>query len=63
MSDLGKPGAMTGFVEKTYGDVFEDIIRVYGVTAACEWFGHKPDSEFTAETIRILVQRSEESRA
>ena len=63
MSDLGKPGAIPEVVEKTSGDVFENIIRVYGVVNACEWFGHEPDSEFTAETIRKLVERSEARQA
>jgi hypothetical protein len=40
-------------------DVFENAIRRAGVVYACEWFGHAPDSEFTAETIRVLRERSE----
>ena len=34
-------------------DEFENAVR-----SACEWFGHAPDSEFTAETIRVLRERS-----
>ena len=40
------------------GDEFENVIRRFGVVAACEWFGHAPDSEFTKEIIRILRERS-----
>ena len=40
-------------------DEFENTIRKYGVVAACEWFGHAPDSEFTAEAIKTLRERSQ----
>lgn len=43
--------------ERTPMDRFENAIRVVGVVAACEWFGHRPDSEFTKETARILAER------
>lgn len=47
-----------GFVdEKTPADIFENAIRRIGVVAACEWFGHKHDSEFTRDTQRILNER------
>ena len=39
-------------------DVFENAIRDVGVVAACEWFGHAPDSEFTKETQKLLMERS-----
>ena len=39
-------------------DAFENAIRRIGVVAACEWFGHRPDSDFTAETIRVLAERT-----
>lgn len=38
-------------------DIFENAIREFGVVAACEWFGHAPDSEFTKEAIRLLLVR------
>lgn len=44
--------------ERCENDVFENAIRRIGVIAACEWFGHRPDSEFTIETIRVLKARS-----
>ena len=40
--------------EKCLNDVFENAIRAYGVVAACEWFGHSPDSDFTKDTIKHL---------
>jgi hypothetical protein len=39
-------------------DEFENMIRKYGVVNACEWFGHSFDSEFTKETVEILLERS-----
>jgi len=44
--------------ENVPNDVWENAIRKYGIVAACEWFGHSSDSEFTKETIRWLAQRS-----
>ena len=41
-------------------DVFENAIRVFGVVAACEWFGHISSSEFTKETIKVLNERLKE---
>lgn len=49
--------------ERTSGDVFENAIRRFGVEAACEWFGHAHDSEFTRETIRVLQERAAQSMA
>lgn len=45
--------------ERTPSDRFENAIREFGIVAACEWFGHRPDSEFTKETIRVLAERAE----
>ncbi|HHZ68947.1 MAG TPA: hypothetical protein EYN54_01375 [Methylococcaceae bacterium] len=39
-------------------DIFENGIRNMGVIAACEWFGHDVDSEFTKETRDVLCHRS-----
>ena len=49
-------------IERTPSDRFENAIRVFGVVAACEWFGHAPDSEFTQETVRILAERAAASQ-
>lgn len=45
-------------VERTTGDRFENAVREFGVVNACEWFGHRADSEFTKESIRILAERA-----
>lgn len=39
-------------------DIFENAIRAIGAEAACEWFGHSCDSDFTKSTIKILRERS-----
>ena len=39
-------------------DEFENYIREFGVVNACEWFNHSYDSEFTKETIELLLERS-----
>lgn len=39
-------------------DAFENIIREYGVVFCCEWFGHSYDSDFTRESIEILLESS-----
>ena len=44
--------------ERTPMDRFENAIREVGVVAACEWFGHKHDSDFTKETARVLAERA-----
>lgn len=41
-------------------DVFENAIRIYGVVAACEWFGYSSDSEFTKDIARVLDERAAE---
>lgn len=46
--------------EKTPMDAFENAIRKVGVVAACEWFGHAADSEFTKTTQRVLRERLEQ---
>lgn len=43
--------------ERTPSDRFENAIREFGIVAACEWFGHRYDSEFTQETERVLADR------
>jgi hypothetical protein len=60
MSEIknGGPGEIPPVPVTCPGDVFENAIRAAGVVNACEWFGHAPDSEFTAETIRTLEERS-----
>jgi len=50
--------AMGLVVERTSGDRFENAIREFGVVNACEWFGHRADSEFTKESIRVLAERA-----
>lgn len=45
-------------IERTPADRFENAIREVGVIAACEWFGHRADSDFTKETQRLLAERS-----
>ena len=42
--------------ELTPCDAFENAIRKYGIVAACEWFGHYRDSEFTTDTIAHLAR-------
>ena len=39
-------------------DIFENAIRAIGVESACEWFGHDAGSDFTKDTIKILLERS-----
>jgi hypothetical protein len=56
--DCGDAGAIPLVEENTTGNIFENAIRRYGVVAACEWFGHSPDSDFTADTIKTLQERS-----
>lgn len=45
-------------VERVPMDRFENAIREVGIVAACEWFGHAPNSEFTKDTIRLLAERA-----
>lgn len=51
----GNAGEIPKVEVKCQADVFENAIREFGVVAACEWFGHSPDSEFTAESIKVLL--------
>lgn len=44
----------------TPNDVFEAAILEYGVVAACEWFGHAADSEFTRETVEHFRWKANE---
>lgn len=64
MSEFEKsgPGEIPPVRERTPMEVFENAIRAIGVANACEWFGHSTDSEFTRETIEVLIERSNESR-
>ena len=48
---------MAKAVEHAPIDRFENAIREIGISTACEWFGHAPDSEFTRETIKVLNDR------
>jgi hypothetical protein len=54
----GGPGDIPEVVEIVPADAFENVIRRYGVVNACEWFGHAPDSEFTAQAILWLKERA-----
>jgi len=45
------------YAHKTPMERFEQEIMKVGVIAACQWFGHSSDSEFTAETIEVLNER------
>lgn len=56
--DYGKPKAIPPVEVKCFGDVFENMVREYGVVNACEWFGHDSESEFTKQTIVCLMERS-----
>ncbi len=53
----GGPDDLPHVEVRCAGDEFENAIRKFGVVSACEWFGHSPDSEFTAETIKVLRDR------
>ncbi len=55
----GGPGDIAPVNELTTGAVFENAIRAFGVSNACEWFGYPCDSEFTIETIKLLQERSQ----
>ena len=55
----GGPRALAYVFERTPMDEFENAIRRVGVVAACEWFGHAPESAFTKESILVLRARSE----
>lgn len=59
--DFGAPGAIPLVPERTTGDAWENAIRTIGVNSACEWFGHSIYSDFTMDTIRVLLERSEEA--
>ena len=56
--EFGGPGEIPPVEEKCAADIFENAIREIGVVNACEWFGHSSDSDFTAETIDTLRERS-----
>lgn len=54
----GNPGDIPPVEEYCKADEFENYIREFGVVNACEWFGYSSDSEFTKETIELLLERS-----
>lgn len=54
----GSPNEIPLVEVKCKADEFENYIREFGVVNACEWFGHSSDSEFTKETIEVLLGRS-----
>ena len=56
--EFGNPGEIADVVAKNTGDEFENAIRKYGAVAACEWFGFVSDSDFTKDTILVLIARS-----
>ena len=56
----GGPGDFPPVPVNCPADEWDNAIRKFGIVGACEWFGHAPDSEFTAETIRCLRARGEE---
>jgi hypothetical protein len=55
---FGKANEIPQVEIKCECDRFENMIRKMGVEFCCEWFGHKADSEFTKETIKVLMERS-----
>lgn len=58
--EYGGPSEIMPVPVSCLAEEFENAIRRHGVVFCCEWFGYAPDSEFTAETIRILLARSAE---
>jgi hypothetical protein len=56
--EFGSAGEIDQVDEKCPMDAFENHIRRIGVVAACEWFDHDRNSDFTMETIRVLKERS-----
>lgn len=60
MSEIkhGGPGEIPRVREVVPMDTFENAIRAVGVVNACEWFGHAMDSEFTRDTIALLIARA-----
>ena len=57
---LGSAGAIPPVTVKVPCDEFENMIRKFGVSFCCEYFGYSYDSEFTRDTIKHLVERSEQ---
>jgi len=54
----GAPGDLPPVPVNVPADAWDNAIRAYGIVAACEWFGHGSDSDFTAETIKALAERN-----
>jgi hypothetical protein len=61
MSEIkdGGPGELPAVHVNCPADKWDNDIREFGVVAACEWFGHAPDSQFTKETIEVLRARGQ----
>jgi hypothetical protein len=57
----GGPGEIPPVPVLCQADAWDNTIRAYGVVDACEWFGHDAVSKFTADTIQILRERSDEA--
>jgi hypothetical protein len=55
----GGPGELPAVPVNCPADKWDNDIREFGVVAACEWFGHAPDSQFTKETIEVLRARGQ----
>ena len=58
ISKWGKPSAIRPVEVECRMDDFDNAVREFGVTNACEWFGHEHNSDFTRETIEVLCERS-----
>lgn len=54
----GGAGEIPPVEVKCPADAFENDIRKIGVVWAAEWWGYSSDSEFTRETIKLLLERS-----
>lgn len=53
----------TELVEVRCGsDEFDNAIRLFGVRAACQWFGHDLDGDFANETVKLLNDRLQERK-
>jgi hypothetical protein len=59
--EFGGPGEIPRAAEIVPADRWDNLIRELGVAYTCEWFGHRYDSQFTAETIAVLRERSAEN--
>lgn len=57
--EKGKPNCFKAVEVKVPNDEFENMIRKFGITNSCEYFGHSYDSEFTKETIAHFAEKEE----